>query len=96
MPSDVTIRGVSAVSASGSNTAGQRNAIPDPVATARTTTAASPVPNPNLLLDPGLGVVVIEFRDQVGIVTNSIPSQRQIQAYRLWEETRVGPPPPLT
>lgn len=33
-------------------------------------------------LDHGLGMVVIEFRDPGGEVTRSIPSQRQIDAYR--------------
>ena len=39
-------------------------------------------PNPRLRLDGSLGVVVIEFRDQVGDVSNTIPSPRQLQAYR--------------
>ena len=39
-------------------------------------------PNPSLRLDHGLGMVVIEFRDPGGQVTRSIPSQRQIDAYR--------------
>jgi hypothetical protein len=43
-------------------------------------------PNPRLRLDPGLGMVVIEFRDDGGEVTNSIPSQRQLDAYRMHQE----------
>jgi hypothetical protein len=42
---------------------------------------APPVANPSLHLDPALGLVVIEFRDEAGHVTGSIPSQRQIEAY---------------
>jgi hypothetical protein len=39
-------------------------------------------PNPRLRLDGTLGMVVIEFRDSVGDVANTIPSPRQIAAYR--------------
>jgi len=39
-------------------------------------------PNPRLRLDGTLGMVVIEFRDAVGDVANTIPSPRQIAAYR--------------
>jgi hypothetical protein len=48
-----------------------------------------PFPNPSLRLDAGLGMVVLEFRDDLGEVTNSIPSQRILQAYR----DHVEPPP---
>ena len=44
--------------------------------------AAPATPNPRLRLDGSLGMVVIEFRDQVGDVANTIPSPRQIAAYR--------------
>ncbi|WP_198371339.1 hypothetical protein [Roseomonas rosulenta] len=44
--------------------------------------AAPVTPNPRLRLDGSLGMVVIEFRDQVGDVANTIPSPRQIAAYR--------------
>ena len=37
--------------------------------------------NPSLLLEPSLGLVVIQFRDAAGAVTLSIPSARQIAAY---------------
>jgi hypothetical protein len=39
-------------------------------------------PNPRLRLDGSLGMVVIEFRDAAGDVANTIPSPRQIAAYR--------------
>ena len=39
-------------------------------------------PNPRLRLDGSLGMVVIEFRNAVGEVAHSIPSPRQIAAYR--------------
>lgn len=44
--------------------------------------AAPATPNPRLRLDGSLGMVVIEFRDQVGDIANTIPSPRQIAAYR--------------
>jgi hypothetical protein len=37
---------------------------------------------------------VIEFRNASGAVTTSIPSQRQLQAYQRWDDTRLGPAPP--
>ena len=43
---------------------------------------APATPNPRLRLDGSLGMVVIEFRDAVGDVANSIPSPRQMEAYR--------------
>lgn len=43
---------------------------------------APATPNPRLRLDAPLGMVVIEFRDQVGEVANTIPSPRQMAAYR--------------
>ncbi len=45
------------------------------------------LPNPSLRLDSQLGLVVIEFRNDSGMVTESIPTQRQLQAYRDSERT---------
>ena len=58
-----------------------------------------PFTNPDLRLDPALGLVVIEFHDDAGKLTNSIPSQRQIDAYRRDGQARParsasGPAPP--
>ena len=55
--------------------------------------AASPIPNPSLQLEPALGLVVIEFRNDSGAVTTSIPSERQIAAYQRWQQTKFGPAP---
>lgn len=41
-----------------------------------------PFPNPALKLDAGLGMIVLEFRNDAGEVTSSIPSQRVLSAYR--------------
>ncbi len=53
--------------------------VPSPAAQAAGDAAR---PNPTVYLDPKLGIVVIELRDNAGKVTNSIPSERLLQAYR--------------
>lgn len=39
-------------------------------------------PNPRLRLDRDLGMVVIEFRDAAGRLAASLPTTREIEAYR--------------
>jgi|GEM_PF-1833540 len=39
-------------------------------------------PNPRLRIDRDLGLVVIEFRDAAGRVNVSLPTPREIEAYR--------------
>jgi hypothetical protein len=53
----------------------------------------SPITNLSLRLDLVLGLVVMEFRNNAGAVTTSIPSQRQLQAYQKWDATHFGPVP---
>ncbi len=48
--------------------------------------SASPYVNPTLRLDAELGLVVMEFRDDSGAVTSTIPSERQIEAYRAHQD----------
>ena len=43
---------------------------------------APPFPNPSLRIDGALGLVVLEFHDSSGRVASSIPSARQLDAYR--------------
>jgi hypothetical protein len=50
-------------------------------------------PNPTVRLDAALGVVVVAFHDEHGVVTTTIPTQQQLDAYRTWERTRSGQPP---
>lgn len=38
--------------------------------------------NPRLRMDLDLGIVVIEFRDTTGQVTTSVPTPRELEAYR--------------
>ena len=44
--------------------------------------ASPPMPNPQLRIDPALSLVVIEFRDSGGEVALSIPTPKELQAYR--------------
>ena len=50
-------------------------------------TSGNGFPNPTFQLDAALGIVVIQFHDAAGAVTNSIPSQRQLDAYRIQGST---------
>src|ERR1700733_3527174 len=50
--------------------------------------------NPSFRFDPTVGLVVIEFHDNTGAVSNSIPSQRQLEAYRTGQKTPPGEPAP--
>ena len=43
---------------------------------------APALPNPTLRLDPGLGLVVLEFRDAQGRVEKTLPTERALAAYR--------------
>ena len=73
-----------------------RGAAPPPTHTAP---IAKPVPlfvNPSFQFDPTVGLVVIEFHDDKGTLTNSIPSQRQLEAYRTHRDTLPGEQPPPT
>lgn len=39
-------------------------------------------PNPSLRIEPTIGVVVFEVRDGAGQVTRSVPTERELNAYR--------------
>ncbi len=56
---------------------GRAEALPDAPAPQPT-----PVVNPRLRIDPALNIVVIEFRDEAGQVGLSIPTPRELDAYR--------------
>ena len=60
---------------------------------ARSAVPPKPIINPTLRLEPSLGLVVIEFHNDTGSITTSIPSQRQIEAYQRWDVTHFGPTP---
>ena len=56
--------------------------------------AATAVPNPALRMDAELGLVVLEFRDARGELAASIPTRRELDAYR--RAVRAGAPKPAT
>ena len=91
MPNDLTIQAVTAPRSVGSSNDAVRMPAPEPAPSERG--PASPIPNPSLQLDPALGLVVIEFRNDSGAVTTSIPTEREIAAYQRWEQTKFGPVP---
>jgi len=55
------------------------SAAPDPPGTMDAQRAV--MPNPTLRIEPALGLVVLEFRDQHG-EAQTIPSERELEAYR--------------
>jgi hypothetical protein len=56
--------------------------------------AAALAPNPALRMDPELGLVVLEFRDSRGEVAESVPTSRELEAYR--RAARTGAPWPAS
>lgn len=92
MPNELSVKAVSATTGGAENPAEPSAEPTTPPAHAPPAQPASPMPNPQLRLDPALGLVVIEFRDASGAVRASIPTQRQLNAYRMWEQTRAALP----
>lgn len=95
MPNDLSVKAIVASTGASENPAdpqAESFSLPThtPPAHAPPAHAVSLMPNPQLRLDPALGLVVIEFRDESGAITTSIPSQRQLDAYRRWEQSRSG------
>jgi hypothetical protein len=77
-----------------------RAAGPLPLRPQVQTQAAQPLAmfvNPSFQFDPTVGLVVLNFRNTTGQVTASIPSQRQLEAYRTHREALPGAQaPPAT
>jgi hypothetical protein len=96
MSSDLSVPRAAAATAAGA--ARPDRSAPDHGAARRDKTdpaePAKPLPNPTLRLDPGLAIVVIEFRDETGAVRSTIPTEQQLDAYRTWERGHVGTPAP--
>ncbi len=65
-----------------------------PVASATQSAAHTGEPvlytNPVSQLDPALGIVVLSFYNSDGVQTSSIPSQKQLESYRLHGDTTSG------
>lgn len=97
MSSDLSVTRVAAVSASaevvrpfGAVPGDKRGPGPEPAAAAP---VGKSLPNPTLRLDPGLAIVVIEFRDETGAVRSTIPTEQQLEAYRSWDRGHIGEAP---
>lgn len=79
MPSDLVLRAVSSTEPPRATSRGTGQPTVAPAVPAVT---APVTPNPRLRLDGSLGMVVLEFRGSGGEVANTIPSPREIAAYR--------------
>jgi hypothetical protein len=76
-----------------------RVSTPAPAPTPVTTDTPAPKPvqlfvNPSYRFDPTVGIEVIQFHDNSGDVSSTIPSQRQLAAYRSHQATPPGEPSP--
>ena len=94
MPNDLSIPAVAQPNPGSSAAAPSKPAVAAaPVE--QTTPTATDAPNPTMALNAALGLVVIEFRNNAGAITNSIPTVQQMQAYQLWQVSGIGRPPNL-
>ena len=66
---------------------------PNAVGPTGTTPTGPTSGNPSERLDPGLGLIVLSLHDAAGQVTDSIPTARQLQAYRIWQAAQLGATP---
>lgn len=92
MPNELTIHPVSTVTPAGESHGDAKSEAFVPSAPQQAPSQAQAYLNPSLRLDAALGLVVIEFHDDSGALTSSIPSERQIEAYRRHQEVRPGQP----
>jgi hypothetical protein len=93
MSDPLSIHAGSPVLGTGEITAPSRSAPPE------VAPAAKPVPlflNPSFKFDSEVGLVVIGFHDDSGKMTSSIPSQRQLAAYRSGQAPVPGERAPKT
>ena len=88
MPTDISIQSVAPVSfippqrTSADQASAATQIAPSQSAGINLATIPPPI-NPDFHLDPALNIVVLQFFDAKGNVTSSIPSQKQLDAYRL-------------
>lgn len=62
-----------------------------PDAATASTASKRPLINPSLHLDLALNLVVLQFLDDKGDVTDSIPSPKQLKAYQAQQSDGTGP-----
>ena len=72
------------------NAASSRTATTATTAASTSATALPDLPNPSMHIDPQLGVVVLQFRSSSGLVTNTLPTQSQLDAYRAFGVPHAG------
>jgi hypothetical protein len=88
MPNDLRITAITPAKPApmDSHPAPQQEAAPS------TATAAPSYPNPSMHIDPALNIVVIEFRNTAGTVTDTTPTEQQLDAYRqtMWSKPTNG------
>lgn len=92
MPSDLSVKAVGPVLGASENPAQPRPETFTPPAQAPPAPALPLIANPTLRFDVASGLVVIEFRNESGAVTTSIPTLRQLEAYRQWNQPLPGQP----
>ncbi len=59
------------------------------IASSSASGGAAPYPSPVSLLDPSTGIVVLEFYNAKGNETESLPSRKQLESYRLHEPSTI-------
>jgi len=85
MSNDLSVQAVRAVTTPGNAAKGSGSGAAP--ATAPVAALHRVYTNPTLRLDPALGLVVIQYHDAAGDVTASYPSQRQLDAYRVHQQS---------
>ena len=90
MPTDLSVQAVGPVVGASENPAQPKPETFTPPAQAPPQPSPVMVANPTLRFDVASGLVVIEYHDAAGDVTTSIPTLRQLEAYRHWSQPLPG------
>ena len=93
MPADLTIGPVASTPPEVTQRASGQLAPPQAFSPAAAPPAA--VPDNRVVLDPTSDRVVLEYFDATGALINSLPSQRQLEAYRLAASASAAAAPDL-
>jgi hypothetical protein len=83
MPANVSLDSVAVAAAKVQSKPDSVVATSNTEAAATAATASPKLANPRLTVDPSVNRVVLEFFSSSGVLTNTIPSQQQLDAYRL-------------
>ena len=90
MRNDMSIQGVSPVTSTGDPAPALKEPAPAAASSPASAVAAPSYVSPALRLEPELGLVVIEFRNSAGTVTDSIPTARQLHEYKQHARIEIG------